>query len=143
MPGTARKSTDRNHPSSPFQQHYSCKFLRSFDKMPLTLFRAKTKFYASLRKNEEPIIPPGQTCYPRTHERWINAPSAHTFGISLLPNGENLRELTIRHVYVFNQGVPIPKSLILYQTALNHYSLELARIMELDGMLRGLYFTRE
>ena len=91
------------------------KLLRSFNKLPLTLFRAKSKAYASLRENECPIIPPGQTCYPRTDERWLTAPTPPGFGISILPNGEKIRALRgIRHVYVFNEGFHIPESLVLY-----------------------------
>ena len=65
--------------------------LQSFPKMPMTLFRAKPKSYASLRSNEEPIIPPGKTYYPRADEQWLKASSTLAFGLSLLPNGEKMR----------------------------------------------------
>ena len=116
--------------------------IRSFQKFPITLFRAKTKAYASVRKNERPTIGLGDTCYPRTDERWTNPPSAPGFGISILSNGEKIRALrNIHHIYVFKEGMVIPEDLILYQTSFDHFSLELQKTMELEGILRNASFN--
>ena len=104
--------------------------------MPLTLFRVKTTCYASLRPSERPIFLPSTICYPRNDERWLKAPTAPGFGLSILPNDEKVRKFGgYKHIYVFKEGKVIPGDLILYRTALDHYSLEPALPMELDGRL--------
>ena len=96
------------------------------DSNTYSLFRAKTKAYTSLRPSEQPVILPGTTCYPRTDERWLKAPSAPGFGLSILPNDEKIRTFErFRYMYVFNEGMAIAEDQIIYQTALDHFSLEL------------------
>lgn len=112
------------------------KSLTRFAKIPATLFRAKTTNYASLRLKESPCFPPNTVCYPRVDERWIDIQSPPGFGLSLLTNCKKLHRLSgIGHIFVFKQGLSIPNNLILYKTASDHYSLEPAAPMELDGML--------
>ena len=74
-------------------------------------------------------------CYPRNHEIWIKAPSPRGFGLSILPDGKQIRGLkNVSHIIVFKEGKSIPGDLILYRTALDHFSLEPGLPMELEGM---------
>lgn len=49
------------------------------------------------------------------------------------------RELSVENANLFfflvDECISIPENLTLYETAWDHYSLEPARTMELDGML--------
>ena len=117
------------------------KSIVAYTNLPITLFRIKTKHYASLRSDERPVIPPSTLCFPRNDERWLKAPPAHSFGLSLLPNCSTIREFKgEKSIYVINKGesvppnlISIPPNLILYKTAETHFSLEPAVRMELDG----------
>ena len=110
------------------------KSIIAFTNVPVTLFRIKTTHYASLRSVERPDIFPSTLCLPRNDERWLKAPPAQSFGLSLLPNCSTIREFkSKKSIYTFNEGESIPPDLILYKTAENYFSLEPAVRMELDG----------
>ena len=108
--------------------------MRRYTTIPTALFRAKTGNYARLRVHESPLLEGTTLCLPRIDTRWTGRPP-DAYGLSLLINGRKLHELNrIRHVFAFNEGKPIPGGLILYGTAVDHYSLEPAIPMELEGI---------
>lgn len=80
-------------------------------------------------------------CFPRANKVWDSTEPPKDYGLSLLPLNPRLRKFTARHIFVFNEGKIIPKELILYQTAVEHYSLEPSFPMEMDGM--SFYIVNE
>ena len=108
--------------------------MRWYNTIPTALFRAKTGNYARLRPQESPLLEGTTLCLPRTDKRW-NERSPDAYGLSLLIHSQKLRDLNrIRHLFAFNEGKPIHSGLILYQTAVDHYSLEPEVPMELEGI---------
>ena len=109
--------------------------LKSYTRIPLTLFRAKTGNYKSLRLLECPVLRPATLCYPRDHEIWERAVRPPAFGISLLPNVETLHRLKVKYFFVYGEGTVIPDDLLLYRTSREHYSLEPSLPMDVERML--------
>ena len=114
--------------------------LKWFTRIPVTLFRAKTGNYTSLREIERPMIFPSTLCYPRNDERWLQAELPTAFGLSLLPNTPDLHRLRVKYVFLYEEGVRVPDDLILFQTSPKHFSLEPALPMELERMLEDVLF---
>ena len=114
--------------------------MRWYNTIPTALFRAKTGNYARLRPQETPLLEGTTLCLPRLDKRWTGHPP-DACGLSLLIHGKRLRNLNrIRHVFAFNEGKSIPGGLILYQTAVDHYSLEPEVPMELEGIFLSVHF---
>ena len=109
-------------------------FSRVCYKVPTTLYRGRTGTFAEIRPTEAPCLAGSSLALPRWSPDWWPGCPPKGIGLSLLPREAALDKIHVKKYAFVEAGEVVPPGLMLYKTAPDHWALEGACKMPLEGM---------